>query len=333
MHGLDVGEPAGRELDRTDHRRQAVATDHRHAGVAVVEPQSVVVRGDQQRPPGVPVRPDRLAGRVGDPAFDLTVPVPHAVRPPPVRAQQTVFVERGQRRRRIPEDCRLTQPERMRHKHVAQPVGRVVGVEPFDVGATVAQQPDHGIAVAVADRRRQRPDRRAEAVRGDQPGDPHVVARAQPVDEVGQHGPGLNRRQLVGVAHQQQPAVGPYGFEQPGHQRQRHHRGLVDDDHVVRQPVLPVVAEPRRVVPAPLQQPVQSRGGQLGQSVTVDGVEFGDLQVYGLEQAGRGLTGRGGQRNAQRRPVLQRGLFGEQRQQPRHRRRLTGAGAAGQYRK
>ena len=75
-----------------------------------------------------------------------------------------------------------------------------------------------------------------------------TCARAQPLHEVGEHRPGLDRGELVGVADQDQPGLGPHRLEQPGHHRQRDHRGLVDHDDVVRQPVVAVVAEARRGV-------------------------------------------------------------------------------------
>jgi hypothetical protein len=62
--GLDRAEPRGADLDdlvrALERRAEAIraAADH-DAGVAVVEPQLVVVLGDEQRAPGVP----RLARR------------------------------------------------------------------------------------------------------------------------------------------------------------------------------------------------------------------------------------------------------------------------------
>ena len=115
-------------------------------------------------------------------------------------------------------------------------------------------------------------------------------------DEVGEHGTGLDRRQLVGVADQHQPGVGAHRLEQPGHHRQRDHRGLVDDDHVVGQPVGAVVAEPDAAVGSPAQQPVQRRGLQARQAVAVGGVrQAGRRLPHGLLQPGGRLAGRGGQ--------------------------------------
>ncbi len=54
VHRLHVPDPPGREADQTprgpDHRADAVAVRDHDTGVAVVEPEPVVVAGDQQRP-------------------------------------------------------------------------------------------------------------------------------------------------------------------------------------------------------------------------------------------------------------------------------------------
>ena len=66
-------------------------------------------------------------------------------------------------------------------------------------------------------------------------------AHAEPArgraDDVAEHGAGLDRGQLLGVADEDQAGVGADRLEQPGHQRERHHGGLVDHDDVVGQPV------------------------------------------------------------------------------------------------
>src|SRR5207253_50558 len=67
------------------------------ARVAVEQLQAVVVGGDEQRAPGVPLVPpgrtDRLTGGIAEPALDLAVPVPDAPGPLAVRAEQAVPVE------------------------------------------------------------------------------------------------------------------------------------------------------------------------------------------------------------------------------------------------
>jgi hypothetical protein len=52
-------------------------------------------------------------------------------------------------------------------------------------------------------------------------------------DDVAEHGAGLHRDELLGVADQHQAGRRADRLEQAGHERQRHHRGLVDDDHLV----------------------------------------------------------------------------------------------------
>ena len=64
------------------------------------------------------------------------------------------------------------------------------------------------------------------------------------VDEVAEDGAGLDGGELVGVADEDEPGPLAQRLEQPGHHRQRHHRGLVDDDDLDGQPVARVVAEP-----------------------------------------------------------------------------------------
>ena len=85
---------------------------------------------------------------------------------------------------------------------------------------------------------------------------------AETVDEVAEHRAGLDRRQLVGVPDEHEPRVRRHRLEQPGQQGQRHHRRLVDDDHVVGQRVGPVVAEPVAALRPPAQQPVDGGGRQ-----------------------------------------------------------------------
>ena len=88
--------------------------------------------------------------------------------------------------------------------------------------------------------------------------DPAASPVAGP-DDVAEHRAGLDRRELAGIADQDEPGVGPHRLDQPGHQRQRHHRGLVDDHDVVRQPVAAVVAEAAVAAGPPAEQPVQRR--------------------------------------------------------------------------
>ena len=57
----------------------------------------------------------------------------------------------------------------------------------------------------------------------------------------------------------------PDGLGEPRHQRQRHHRGLVDDHDVVGQPVAAVVAEAAVGAGLPAEQAVERRGLELEQ--------------------------------------------------------------------
>ena len=76
-----------------DEGARPVRARHHHARVAVVHAQPVVVGRHQQRPADIPRRPHRLARLLGQPPLDLAVPVPHAIRPLPMRTQQPVLVE------------------------------------------------------------------------------------------------------------------------------------------------------------------------------------------------------------------------------------------------
>jgi hypothetical protein len=83
-------------------------------------------------------------------------------------------------------------------------------------------------------------------------------------DDVVQDGARLDGRQLVGVSEEHEPRVRADRLDEPGHHRQRDHRGLIDDDDVVGQPVAAVVPEPAVVVGAEAEHPVQGRRGQAG---------------------------------------------------------------------
>ena len=188
-----------------------------------------------------------------------------------------------QGRSRIAEHRSLTQSKGMRHKNLAQHLGGLVNVDPFDVFTTGRKHPNGRVGVAIADRIGQRADGFAEAVRRHQGGNRAVDDGGQPFDQVGQHGPGLDRGQLIRVTDQQQAGIGTNGLQQSRHHGQRHHGRLVDDDHVVRQTVLPVVPEPRRGVGPAAQQPVQRGGRQGGQALPIGVGECIDFELHGLE--------------------------------------------------
>ena len=88
----------------------------------------------------------------------------------------------------------------------------------------------------------------------------HAEALRGRADDVAEHGAGLHRGQLLGVADQDEPGFGTHRLDQAGHHRERDHRGLVDHDHVVRQPVQPVVPEAGPVARVETEQPVQASG-------------------------------------------------------------------------
>ena len=73
-------------------------------------------------------------------------------------------------------------------------------------------------------------------------------------------------------------------LDQPGHHRERHHRGLVHHDDVVRQPVAPVVPEPGAAVGSPAEQPVQGLGGESAEPVAVLDTILVDAQTGRLDQ-------------------------------------------------
>ena len=160
----------------------------------------------------------------------------------------------------------------------------------------------------------------------------------EPGDEVGQHGARLHGGELVGVTDQHQPGVGPHRLEQPRHHRQRHHRGLVDHDDVVGQPVGAVVPEPHPAVGSPAEQAVQGRGAQSGQPLLVGRVLEGavvgvDRLLHGLLEPGGRLAGRCGQGDARRSARGELVLLRDQREQAGDRGGLAGARAAGEHRR
>ena len=116
------------------------------------------------------------------------------------------------------------------------------------------------------------------------------------------------------------------------HQRQRHHRGLVDDHDVVGEAVAAVVAEAAVAARPPAEQPVQRRGLQpasscAGRSKLTSSPS--GLLVDRLLEPRRGLAGRGRERDQRPGRPGGRRLLGQQRDDPRDRRRLAGARAAG----
>jgi hypothetical protein len=155
-------------------------------------------------------------------------------------------------------------------------------------------------------------------------------ARRRP-DDIPEHRARLDRGQLSGVPHQHEPRLGPHRLHQARHQRQGHHRGLVDHHDVVREPVAAVMTEAAVAGRPPAEQAVQSRRLKIeerGLDLRPD-VERGGLLMHGLlEPRGRlaRRRGEGDQRGS--RPGRGR-LLVQQRRDPRDRGRLARAGPAG----
>ena len=282
VDGLD-----GAEAARRVQRRLAAALEAGHqaargalgpgdrdddAGVSVVEPELVVVLGHQQRPSEVPPLGDAQARLVGQPAFDPGRPAADPGAAATVRAQDAKARERRQCAVDIPRPCRLEHGPSGTDGFLAQQrrhlgAGRI-GLDPahgaFAAGRAGAQQLDRRVAVAGPDRGGQLGDRAPKAVAAVEHHDRlgRCPRRARP-DDVAEHRAGLDRGQLPGVADEHEPGVGAQRLDQPGHQRQRDHRGLVDDHHVVGQPPAAIVAKAAVGVRAPAEQTVD-RGGLGG---------------------------------------------------------------------
>ena len=205
----------------------------------------------------------------------------------------------------------------------------VVGVEQLDVVAAGAEQVEARSASPSVDRRGQVVDLGPEPVGVASDGDGVGVA-ARSGRRRGRRAPPRPRPRRAGRGRRPAPAGSRTrtASTQPGHHRQRDHRRLVDDDHVVRQPVAAVVAEPVAAAALPSQEPVEglrrrlADRGARGRRSAVSAQRRADR----LLEPGGGLAGRGGQGDPQRTV----GLVGEQGEQTRDRGRLAGARAAGE---
>jgi hypothetical protein len=145
-----------------------------------------------------------------------------------------------------------------------------------------------------------------------------------------QDGARFDRGELPGVADEDEPRAGPDRLDEPGHQRERHHRGLIDDDEIVGKVVAAVVTKATVAVRTPAEEPVQGRGLEREQLVA-DRVADRDrrrLLVHSLLEPGGGLARRRGERHERLGRPHRRSLLGEQRDDPRNRGRLAGARAA-----
>ena len=93
----------------------------------------------------------------------------------------------------------------------------------------------------------------------------HARALRGRADDVAEHRAGLDRGELARVADEDQPRLAPDRLGEPGHQRERDHRGLVDDHDVVGEAVAAVVAEAAVGAGLPAEQAVERRGLELEQ--------------------------------------------------------------------
>ena len=116
--------------------------------------------------------------------------------------------------------------------------------------------------------------------------------------------------------------------EQPRHQRQRDHRGLVDDDDVGRERVVVVVAE-RRIPPSGPSSRWIVDASVARSGAARDSAETGgrDLVADRLGHACRGLAGRRGERDLERAALVDRHPVGGG-EEPRDGARLARAGPA-----
>ncbi len=189
--------------------------------------------------------------------------------------------------------------------------------------AGTAQDPHGTLVVALADRFGEARDLRAgsEAMTVLEHHDPACEGagrrpRRRRPDDLAEHGSRLHARQLEGVAHEDQRGIGTDSVEQPGHERQRHHRRLVHYHEVVGQPVEAVEAgAPGRADP---EQSVE-RPGSCGAHRLRDLCEFArDGRLLHLRlHAGCGLARRGCEGDAQLSPLIAGKLVGGTREDGR----------------
>ena len=183
---------------------------------------------------------------------------------------------------------------------------RLEVVDPGDAG----ERGDRRVGVALADRRRQR------ARRARRSGRPRRARRrASPAAAMSPStAPASIEVSWPGVADEDQPRAGPHRLDEPRHQRQRDHRGLVDDHDVVRQAVAAIVAEAAVRAGPPAEQAVQR-------------ARLDVLQAGGAHRVGQPGGGDGGRRRERDQRV--RLLLEQQRDDVGDGRGLPGAGTAG----
>ena len=128
-------------------------------------------------------------------------------------------------------------------------------------------------------------------------------------DDIRKHIARSDGRQLVGIAHKDEPAFRPHGAQQRAHERNVHHGALVEDDSIALERVVLVAPEGdilMIIAHAGLEQAVDRLRAPAGQ----------------LAHALGGAAGRGGKLGVELEHV-------KQRKDRADRRRLAGAGAAG----
>jgi hypothetical protein len=175
------------------------------------------------------------------------------------------------------------------------------------------QQRERGVRVAASHRHRQRSDPATEAVPAVEHDDPVAdrdagrrigrvhgdaarglerAPRLRPdhhplggwPDDVAEHGARLDRGKLSRVTDEHEPRLRPERLEQPRHQRQGHHRRLVDDHDVVGEPLIAVVAKAAVAARPSAEQTVKRRPLQRQKLLAnrVGDVEAGGLGVHRL---------------------------------------------------
>ena len=305
--------------------RSAAVANHRHARVAVVQAQSVVVRRHQHRPPRIPRRPDRLARLLRQPPLDLPVPIA-APRKGPVDAHTATGASSStcSAARSSPSTAAVRSATACRTSTLRNsPADRRSSIH------SMCSPPARSTLDAPCPRHP--PGSRSANVPIDFPNRCDVSQRrdpplAQSVHQVRQHRARLYRCELIRVADQHQPGVRPHGLQQPGHHRQRHHRRFIHHDHVMRQPITAMVPEPRRRVRPAAQQPVQRRRMQACERFLIRRRQLANLQLHRLLQP----RGRLARRRRQCDP--QTPAAGKQGQQPRHCGGLARSRTTGQHR-
>jgi hypothetical protein len=131
-----------------------------------------------------------------------------------------------------------------------------------------------------------------------------VVTFAGTTAELSEHGAGLDRGELVLVAEQDEARVRRQGVEDGGHHLQIDHGCLVDDQHIERQRVAGMVAQPAGVRATAEQTVERAHGDGDGGAHGLALCEIGERQAGdrggdGFVQTRRGLAGGCRQADAQ----------------------------------